>query len=123
MNLETAVRTINSAAFRPGWRMRAASFGGSELLISFEIDTVDTSYPDSDGVCRREFTLPYVEIFDVSELDLNGLFYQVLKTVHSIDTHEDREFLRIQQPDGSWYAPLHPHTPEGIEAWKQLELI
>jgi hypothetical protein len=122
MNQEAAVKAINDAVFKPGWRIGASRFGG-ELCIYFEIDTVDSSYSDADGTCRKEVMLPYVRLIDVSRLDLNGIFYEILKMAAEINSHEDREFLRIRQEDGSWYAPLHPHTPEGIAAWNQFELF
>jgi hypothetical protein len=122
MNSETAAWAINTAAFKPGWRVEAISMGNL-VYVYLEIDTVDSSYPDADGICRKEITLTRVESFDPSQLDLNGVFYQILEAAREINTHEDREFLKIRQPDGSWYAPFHPHTPEGIAAWRQFELF
>lgn len=123
MNQDQAVKALNEMAFKPGWRVLAEPFGPRKVLLMMNIDTVDTSYPDPDGQCRRRTQLYRERLFDPEGLDLEGVCYQVLKLATDTDVHEDREFLKVRRADGSWYAPLHPHTMEGELSWKVNQLI
>lgn len=105
--------------FKPGWKITAEHFGGSLVLLTIYIDTVDTSYPDEDGVCRRQIRLVRDRFINVAGLDLDGLCFQVLSLAAETDVHENREFLKVRQPDGTWKAPLHPHTTQGEAAWQE----
>jgi hypothetical protein len=118
-----AVEQIARSVFKPGWRMSAREFGPSLIYFTFEIDTVDTSYPGPDGVCRRKITLVRDDLFDVRELDASGLDARILKLADEIDEHENREFLKHRQPGGSWVTPLHPHTPAGNRAWEDARAV
>lgn len=117
MNSSTAVEYVRNLVFKPGWRVTAESYGPGHVYLTMYIDTVDTSYPDPDGVCRKTITLVRERRVETGNLDLEGLCYQVISLGVQTDVHEDREFLKVRQPDGSWHAPLHPHTREGNRAW------
>jgi hypothetical protein len=118
MRADEAVRYVNGLAFKPGWRPIAEHYTYSHIRIGFIIETVDTSYPDGDGICRDRITiLGRDRLVDVTDLDEEGLCAEVLKCAADNDSHENREFLKARQPDGSWQAPLHPHTPAGNRAW------
>jgi hypothetical protein len=116
MNTQEAVEAVNGMVFKPGWRVTAADFLGM-VEVTMYIDTVDTSYPDADGTCRKQVTLYREKMINPGGLDLEGLCYQVLKLAMETDVHEDREFLKVRGEDGRWYSPLHPHTRAGEEAW------
>lgn len=122
MRASEAVRTIESMVFKPGWQMDAQHFGQDLILFTFYIDTVDTSYPSPDGTCRKHVTLVRDELWDVSPMSQNDLFARILKLAAETDVHENREFLKVRQADGSWYSPLHPHTTEGQRAWVAADL-
>jgi hypothetical protein len=122
MRSHEAVRMVRNSVFKPGWRMEAEVYGADLILFTFYIDTVDTSYPGPDGVCRREITLIRDELMDVSRMrSVEDLFARIMRLAAETDVHEDREFLKFRQSDGSWVAPLHPHTPEGERAWRTRE--
>jgi len=117
MNQDQAVKALNEMAFKPGWRVRGERASGGAVFIVMYIDTVNTSYPDHDGQCRQQFTIYRERRVYPENLDLEGLCYQVLALAAQTDIHEDREFLKVRQPDGSWESPLHPHTDQGEHAW------
>jgi hypothetical protein len=118
MNPYEAVRFVNGLAFKPGWRPVAEVIRGNNILISFLIETVDTSFPDADGICRRQIGIFGRERrVNVLGMDEEGLLCEVLRCAADNDEHENREFLKVRQPDGSWHAPLHPHTDAGNRAW------
>jgi hypothetical protein len=120
MQVSEAVETINNTVFKPGWKIEAVNFLDLMVFMTITLETVDTGYPDADGVCRRPVTLPHpVEFFPQGIEDEAALFRRILTYTRQIDDHEDREFLKVRRPDGSWYAPLHPHTPEGNAAWER----
>jgi hypothetical protein len=135
MRAGEAVDLINSAIFRPGFKLSASMAGGYSYLRSFDsnrvsvflqMDTVNTSYPDADGEYRQRLRQPYPsEILSVDVTDMTGneLLRKVLDTIHEqVDMHEDREFLRVRQPDGTWHAPFHPHRADGDAAWYESGL-
>ena len=122
MRAAEAVEQVRNSVFKPGWKMVAERYSGDLIIFTFYIDTVDTSYPSPDGICRKHVTLVRDAVWDVSRLDANGLDARILKLAAETDVHENREFLKHRQPDGSWYAPLHPHTVEGERAWVAADL-
>lgn len=116
-----AVEQIRNTAFKPGWRFEASPYGGDLVMVELLVSTVDTSYPDADGICRRKITiLGGDKVLNVRNLDESGVCYELLRLADEADEHENREFLKVRQPDGSWVAPLHPHTREGNRRWDQL---
>jgi hypothetical protein len=118
-----AARLVNRTTFRPGWRFFADSIGDGSIVVSFETVTCDSSYPDYAGRYLRRVLLGDTWTFDVSGMTTHEqLLFAILGRIHrEWDVHEDREFLRVLQPDGSWYAPLHPHHEAGKRAWAALE--
>jgi len=122
MTPDQAVRQIRNIAFKPGWRLDALALGDREhVAVTYYIDTVDSSYPGLDGICRRQVTLERPDIIDVTGLDEAGLCHRLLKLASAVDEHENREFMKVRQPDGSWATPLHPHTDQGNSSWRTLE--
>jgi hypothetical protein len=131
MNVQDAVNLINKTTFRPGWKISARPAvdygfysypGPARIQLEFEIDTVDTSHVDDAGRYTRKMTQRGDTEFAVANLDGLGLLRGILDWVHaSYDEHEDREFLRVRQDDGSWLAPFHPHRSDGDRAWALTE--
>jgi hypothetical protein len=129
MNVQDAVNLINKTTFRPGWTITARNdygwgyrAGNGKILVEFAVRTVDTSYVDDDGQYTRKMTQRGVAEFGVAHLDGLGLLRGLLDWVHaSYDEHEDREFLRVKQDDGSWLAPFHPHRSDGDRAWARAD--
>lgn len=115
-----ALAQIKNTAFREGWTFTARPYYGDRIEVEFSIKTVDTSYPSADGICRIPKTIGDTVVVDVSDMDEAALAYQLLDIAAQTNTHEDREFLQIRQPDGSWVAPLHPHTDSGNDKWDRL---
>lgn len=121
MKIEQAIRQVSQTVFKPGWEVRARASVLGYLLVEFHIDTVDTSYPDADGVCRRPIRLLRDRMLDVTGMNELDLCYALVRLASETDSHENREFLKIRRPDGTWRTPLHPHTTEGIKTWNRLE--
>ncbi len=123
MRASEAVEIIRNSVFKPGWRMEAERYVGGMIIFTFYIDTVDTSYPSPDGTCREHVTLVRDEVWDVGPLHTTeDLFAKILALAAETDVHENREFLKVRQSDGTWKAPLHPHTADGQYAWAKREL-
>jgi hypothetical protein len=127
MNVQDAVNLVNKTTFRPGWRISARPYYGyysylNAIELDFEIDTVDTSRVDDAGRYTQKMTQRGGTEFAVANLDGLGLLRGILDWVHAkYDEHEDREFLRVKQDDGSWLAPFHPHRSDGDRAWALTE--
>ena len=117
MTPEQAIAAVRTMTFRPGWKLDAEKYDSTRVDIFAEVDTFDTSYADAGGSFYRRIHLQPSETIDVSDLNLAGLCHAIMtKLVEPFDQHENREFLQVRTADG-WYAPLHPHTPEGQRAW------
>lgn len=123
MTPEQAITQIESMRFRPGWTLHAQQTfftGPGAVYVWAEVKTFDTSYRAPDGTLTRPLTLHPEALIRVSGLDEAGLVAALLRDlVRPFDEHEDREFLACSRPGGRWYAPLHPHTPEGERAWER----
>lgn len=118
MNTQEAVEALRGMVFKPGWRITADHFGAGRVYVTMYIDTVDTSYPDEDGVCRKAVTLYRERLVEVRQsTTLEDLCFEVLKLAAETDVHENREFLKVKDASGKWVAPMHPHTTAGEVAW------
>lgn len=121
MTPEQAISQIKDMVFRPGWRFDAEVnwvCGPGQVYVQAEVRSYDTRYRAADGTLTTPYTLHPEALIGVIELDRDGLFRAIItQLVRPFDDHEDREFLATRQSGGQWYAPLHPHTDEGIAAW------
>jgi hypothetical protein len=139
-----AVDLISRTTFRPGMKFSASAGSdynsaylydmlGSQpagrsnyVTVYLSMKTKDTSHCDPDGEYRREIGNSFPSAFwagDVTDMTENELLRAVLDKFHeTIDMHEDREFLRVRQPDGTWFAPFHPHRADGDAAWYESGL-
>lgn len=117
MQTEEALTQIRNTVFRPGCTITAEPYQYGEIAVTFTLDTVDTSYTDDDGKFRTPLVTSTGTRIQVTNLDEVGLCCALLDGIAEMDDHENREFLKVRQPDGSWKALLHPHTPEGELRW------
>lgn len=114
MNIDDAAELVNGLVFRPGWEISAEEMSGV-LLVFFDIDTFDTSYPGPTGVyykAKKIMSSKYIR--NVEDLTPDQVRYRILELAHEVDWHEDCEFLR-EKVDGQWVAPFHPHNPDTDE--------
>lgn len=122
MTPDEIVREVRGMVFKPGWSLSAQPYLGMFVLVELFIDTVDTSFPDADGICRKRVRLYRDTLLDPKEItSIEDICHAILKLANETDEHENREFLKVRRPDGSWYAPMHPHTTEGESAWKRRQ--
>lgn len=120
MRPDEATAQIRNTVFKPGWRFFASVTGPDEVEVRLRVETFDTSYPGYDGQCRKPITIAGGErTISVRGLDERGLCYELIKLAADTNFHEDREFLKVRQPDGTWVSPLHPHTTEGELFWQR----
>lgn len=120
-----AVSLLRTTIFRPGWRVSARPEGGDQVLVSFEIETVDSSFVTRGGEYRVPLTeraLILVRTRDYATPE--ALLFRVLQFVRELQDHEDREFLRTWDPAAErWTAPFHSHAPEAAQAWEHLSAL
>lgn len=121
MNSSDAAALVNRTIFRPGWKFSASYASATSIDVTFWLDTVDTSYPDSAGAYDVPKLIDQTVTIDVPGLGEHTLLALLLRYAHKMDDHEDREFLRVRQPDGTWKAPFHPHNDDGELAWLLAE--
>lgn len=124
MTPQEAIPIISTLVFRPGWKFHAetppwwAHPDPYDIDVRAEVASFNTSYRNHAGVLSMPMTLAPAAVINVRDLDRAGLCHAILtRLVRPFDDHEDREFMRVSEPDGSWYAPLHPHHDAGKAAW------
>jgi hypothetical protein len=121
MQATEAVKQVRNSIFKPGWKFSATYLNESQISVNFTIRTVDTSYVDAAGNFYAAKTIGGEDVtITVTGLDEAGLCYELLKIAMATNFHEDREFMQVRQADGSWIAPLHPHTYQGEKDWQRL---
>ena len=123
MTPDQAISVIHNMRFRPGWSFKAEVnwlCDEGEIYVEAKVASYDTSYRTADGALTRPMTMDPEAIIKVTDLNEAGLFNALIaQLVRPFDDHEDREFMVSPRPGGRWYAPLHPHTPEGNAAWDE----
>lgn len=123
MSPEEAADLINNRfIFRKGWHFQASA-GIREVYVTFWLKTEDTSVVSPIGEYTKQVELDYPISFRTEGLDDAGVVYKLVSLIGQLQQHEDREFARVRQSDGSWKAPLHPHNPDGELAWMQAEYL
>jgi hypothetical protein len=135
MRATEAVDLINRTIFRPGWEISAllmsdmfrrldmgygiADSYSSQILVEFHVQGHDTSYPDRQGRYTKPMEINPNRPVDVSDMSELELLAWVKAQISLITEHEDLEYLRVRQPDGSWLAPFHPHRADRVAAWER----
>lgn len=124
MRQQEAIDIVNKTTFRPGWRWSARpGYYSWQIIVSIELDTVDTSAPGRDGSYTVPRVLAWPHTIDVRRMDSpEELLYRLLLEVQETQEHEDREFLRYW--DGqAWVAPFHPHRELGNAKWHSVKAL
>jgi hypothetical protein len=117
---EAAAGFLNQeTTWAPGWSVTArtspwATFASNEvlsrLIVTLAKVSRNSSEPAADGTYSEPWTLQFpLAVPDFAMKDKDALMFWVLEKINWCDEHENREFARYRQPDGSWYAPFHPH--------------
>lgn len=118
MNVTTAIEFIHALCYKPGWKFEASDhtkrFEGSvKVRITYPAQNSDREqaregYP-TNITTYAEFALIVGDL-----LEINQLLRRFIEALMKIELHETREFLRIQ---GTFSAPFHPHTIDGMRNW------
>lgn len=120
MHIDMARDNIEALCYKPGWSFVASDhskrFEGSiKVRITYPARNSDRSqaregYP-TEITTYAEFAMMVGDIMEINQL-LRRLINAILK----IEEHESREFLRVR---GTYSAPFHPHTIEGMTNWNR----
>lgn len=123
MRVDSAVQLINSLVYKPGWTFMANSHtnrfeGTVKVLVTYPAlnsdreDAPDYNSPIEPDGARASF--PII----VSDLDDTGIYRAILDIIVKIETHEAREFLRVEP---TMWAPFHPHRIEGMKRFGDVD--
>ena len=118
---DEAARFLNKeTTWAPGWSVSATASGSSsfygsngiysELMVVLTKEGRNSSEVAPNGSYPEPWTLRFpLCVPEFAMKDKDALMFWVLEKVNWCDEHENREFARYRLPDGSWYAPFHPH--------------
>ncbi|HEY1700746.1 MAG TPA: hypothetical protein VGG75_13620 [Trebonia sp.] len=117
---EDSARFLNEdTTWPPGWSVSASAspwpgYGAndvpSRLLVTLEKEGRNSSVTAPDGTYPEPWTLQFpLGVPEFARKNKDALMFWVLEKINWCDEHENREFARYKAPDGSWYAPFHPH--------------
>jgi hypothetical protein len=123
MMVPEATALVNAMAFLPGWTVVAEDATRryqDAIRITF---TIAARNSDEEHAPRYRATVPGGArssfVITVADLDVGGLVAAVVDAAVVAFEHEAREFSRVQVGP-AWWAPVHPHIPEGIARWASL---
>jgi hypothetical protein len=120
LTTEAAAAFINvDTTWAPGWSVSAVASTGmmygsndaySHLLVTLRKTSRDSSSPSATGTYHEPWELTFpLAVPDFAMEDKDALVFWLLEKITWCDEHENREFARYRQEDGTWYAPFHPH--------------
>ena len=122
MKVKSALDLINAIVYKPGWRISATDhrdrFEGSIIVrIDYPArnsnrDQAANGYP---AEIRTYAKFPLI-VKDCTDIDL---WRKIVWKIIEIETHETREFFRVQP---SLWAPFHPHRIDGMKRWGTEEI-
>lgn len=117
MLVSSAIELVNSVIYQPGWKLTATDhtnrFEGTVLVrVDYPArnsnrDQAAAQYPEEISTYA---TFPII----VADCDDVSVYRALVEMLVEIQTHEIREFLRVQ-PTG--WAPFHPHRVDGMRRW------
>lgn len=119
MEVQTAVQLINDAVFRPGWEITAEDYSHrheSCVCVSYIFETWNFVKEEAPTYPTR-IKAPNTIRCPLIVADMGGvedLFYAVLQQIGKINSHEDREALRV---GSTLWAPFYPHRVDGQKRW------
>jgi hypothetical protein len=119
MQVQDALDHVNALVYKPKWRISATDHtkrfeGTIQVRIDYPAfnsnrDKAAEGYPEE---IMTYATFPLI----VGDCDEFGLYLRIIKALIDIDTHEIREFLRLQP---TYDAPFHPHRIDGMKRWAE----
>jgi hypothetical protein len=120
LEVESAVRIINSLVYKPRWRFVAsdntARFEGG-VLVRIHYPAYQSERSDAPRYGTRIMTSATFA-FQCLDFDDVEVYRTVLRFVLRIEEHEAREFLRVRP---TMWAPFHPHRQGGMHRWGNPE--
>lgn len=121
MNVDSAIQLVNSIIYRPGWKFTATDHTNRfEGTIAVRIDyPARNSNRDQAAQGYPEEIQTYAE-FPMIVLDCDdiAIYRRLVQKISDIETHEIREFFRVQP---TMWAPFHPHRIDGMRRWGNVE--
>ena len=109
MEVSDAVDLVARLQRKPGYRLTALNFT-HRIQDAIKLIITENTVASEDHEHRIVNSVAFV--IEVGHLESIGLVREVLDRVIQHQTHEWREFLRLDDQ-----APLHPHTHDGIARW------
>jgi len=117
---EDAARFLNEeTTWGPGWSVSAYASPypyhnlnnvASRLHVTLVKEGRNSSVTAPDGSYPEPWTLRFpLAVPGFAMNDKDALMFWIVEKITWCDEHENREFARYKRPDGSWYAPFHPH--------------
>lgn len=119
VNYQDAERLLGRIHYKPDWTLTAfqpwyaeGSRGGSRMQIELRCIVPNSSnWPRYQGLSQAGGVFE----IDLDRIHTEDEFYRVvLNNIIAWETHEAREFFRI---GSGYYAPFHPHRPDGNHLW------
>lgn len=129
LTVDEVVRLINTELiFKPGWAFEASDHTRRfqdcvKVRIHYPARNSDREEARKGYPTEMNTYADYPLLFgDIDASDYQHARYQVmarlLGAIASINSHEDREFLRI--PGDDFDAPFHPHRFGEIARWEHV---
>jgi hypothetical protein len=118
MLVESAIQLVNQLIYKPGWKITAEdATNRHENAIRLRIDypAQETSRQAARAGYDQD-NLPYAAFYIMigPNCDDISLYRFVAERIIEIDTHEMREYLRVNP---TLWAPFHPHQLDGMTRW------
>lgn len=117
MLTQDGIRIIASLCYKPGWKFTATDATDRFATgIRLRIDYPAQNYNREEAPAyATEIMASASFLIQAGTCDCDTtLIRRVLDCIARIDQHEAREALRVH---GTYDAPFHPHTVEGIALW------
>jgi hypothetical protein len=119
MKIDSALDLVNALIYKPGWRISATDHsnrfeGAIQVRIDYPAHASEREHaPEYEKEINTHATFPLI----VEDCDNIALYRQVYEKIMEIDSHEIREFLRVQP---TMWAPFHPHRVGGMKLAEKL---
>lgn len=119
MDIDRAIRDIETITFLPGWSVTAAPCDRFQGVLSLTVilPVVNSSNPPEEpGDVYTIIPSFWLVINDLDEFDnpFMELMGRVLEILGDVLMHEAREFFRVGLDH---WAPFHPHRVDSMKRW------
>lgn len=111
---EQALELIRSVVYKPGWNIVNLALSGT--VISGEIVFI-VQDSDKEIAPLYQRVISNARTFDIDTRRVGNevqLLRALLLEFGWLEDHERDEFFKVRLPDGTYYAPFHPHRADGI---------